>query len=326
MNRILIIVLYALFIISSTQAQQVGIGTTQPDPSAALDIKSSNKGLLVPRVDLLASPIPAPATGLLVFNTNPGFYPGMGLYYNSGTNSAPQWAQLAPNTGSFINNQLNPQASSNFNISGQGFIGNTLSIGSTYSGYLPVLSLSNSITDRTSLEIRNTSSNAAWEMVVLGSDYPGVAGAWVLYNSSTATIPLLVKNGSVSINKFGTPTATLDVNGDIKAASTISTDENITAAGTVAANKFLIDMKYVTADYSIPANSRGRYIIACPGGYQVVSGGGGHRDWNSAAGDIRLSYNGPDPADPSHNWRLMVNNTGGSSRAITMYCNCAKVQ
>lgn len=55
----------------ATTFAQVGIGTTNPDPSSMLDISSSTKGLLIPRMttaqrDLIASP----AAGLLVFNTS----------------------------------------------------------------------------------------------------------------------------------------------------------------------------------------------------------------------------------------------------------------
>jgi hypothetical protein len=52
---------------------QTGIGTTSPDASAKLEVSSSNKGFLPPRVALTsttsASPITNPATGLIVFNT-----------------------------------------------------------------------------------------------------------------------------------------------------------------------------------------------------------------------------------------------------------------
>ncbi len=52
---------------------QVGIGTTTPHSSAALDITSSNKGFLAPRVELTATnaagPVSSPADGLIVYNT-----------------------------------------------------------------------------------------------------------------------------------------------------------------------------------------------------------------------------------------------------------------
>ncbi|MDT0293825.1 hypothetical protein ACFQ3R_10580 [Mesonia ostreae] len=71
--------------ISVASTAQVGIGTTNPDPSSILDVRSTNQGVLFPRLDLknldLASPVENPATGLMVWNTdasnnflNQGFY------------------------------------------------------------------------------------------------------------------------------------------------------------------------------------------------------------------------------------------------------------
>ena len=52
---------------------QVGIGTTTPNNSAALDITSTNKGLLMPRITTSnRNAIPNPATGLMVFDTDKG--------------------------------------------------------------------------------------------------------------------------------------------------------------------------------------------------------------------------------------------------------------
>jgi len=81
----------------AARAQGVGIGTTAPDASAALDIVSSSKGALLPRV-ADATTVASPATGLLVFQTGgtPGFY------YNAGTPAAPSWQQLATATGAAI--------------------------------------------------------------------------------------------------------------------------------------------------------------------------------------------------------------------------------
>lgn len=59
---------------------QVGINTTEPHTSSVLDIVSTDKGLLIPRLSLSQrNNIPAPANGLLVYQTDdtPGFY-----YYN----------------------------------------------------------------------------------------------------------------------------------------------------------------------------------------------------------------------------------------------------
>ena len=52
-------------------AQQVGINTNQPDPSAALDVVATDKGLLVPRLSTAQrNGIANPALGLQIFNTD----------------------------------------------------------------------------------------------------------------------------------------------------------------------------------------------------------------------------------------------------------------
>ena len=62
---------------SFAQKDNIGIGTTKPDPSAVLDVNSSNKGLLMPRMSLQQrSAIQNPAVGLVVYQTDilSGFY------------------------------------------------------------------------------------------------------------------------------------------------------------------------------------------------------------------------------------------------------------
>src|SRR5690606_1235632 len=63
--------LSAFFLFITTSQAQVGIGNTNPDPSSALDIKSTNQGLLVPRMTTLErTAITAPANSLLVYDTD----------------------------------------------------------------------------------------------------------------------------------------------------------------------------------------------------------------------------------------------------------------
>ncbi|HSK14170.1 MAG TPA: hypothetical protein VK907_13210, partial [Phnomibacter sp.] len=91
-------------------AQNVGIGTPTPHPSALLDITSTSQGVLVPRVSLSnvfsAAPVTAPASGLLVWNTNEAVSNGQGtgFYYWAGSrwqklpNAAEGWS-LQGNSG-----------------------------------------------------------------------------------------------------------------------------------------------------------------------------------------------------------------------------------
>jgi hypothetical protein len=62
-----------LFLVSAYAAGQTGIGTSTPDPSALLDLSSTTKGFLVPRMTTLdQNSMVNPAIGLIVFNTTTG--------------------------------------------------------------------------------------------------------------------------------------------------------------------------------------------------------------------------------------------------------------
>lgn len=64
--------MYLLFVNTSLNAQDnVGIGTNTPDASAKLELFSSNKGFLVPRMNTVAmNAIVNPADALLIYNTD----------------------------------------------------------------------------------------------------------------------------------------------------------------------------------------------------------------------------------------------------------------
>jgi len=72
MKRNLIAIVFIMISTWFGQAQ-TGIGTTTPNPSAKLDVFSTDKGFLPPRVTLtsatVAAPITLPAEGLLVYNS-----------------------------------------------------------------------------------------------------------------------------------------------------------------------------------------------------------------------------------------------------------------
>lgn len=60
-------------VLCSTAIGQMGIGTVTPNASSILELKTTNKGFLPPRMtDVQRDSIVAPATGLTIFNTNSG--------------------------------------------------------------------------------------------------------------------------------------------------------------------------------------------------------------------------------------------------------------
>ena len=77
-----------MVLLTATTYAQVGIGTTTPDASAALDISATTKGLLMPRMtETLRNSISSPASGLMIYQTDGT----VGFYYYNGSS----WAEVA---------------------------------------------------------------------------------------------------------------------------------------------------------------------------------------------------------------------------------------
>ncbi|MBS1567740.1 MAG: hypothetical protein JST39_25375 [Bacteroidetes bacterium] len=212
-------------------------------------------------------------------------------------------ATAVPDPGSLyiLNQFFPPQPNSNFNITGVGVIG-----GSTADIPLSVHSAS---TGRTAIAFGNTTtSNGSWLLNInpAGMKNPG---AFSLINVLANQTPIVAyPNGYVGINSTATPAVALDVNGDINASG-----------------RFLLGMQYLQQDYSMGQGYK-MLTLDCPAGYQVVSGGGGHRDLNGAVKDIHVAFSGPDEDAPATRWRLVLYNSSKSSRAVRINCACARIK
>lgn len=74
---------------TGTNHGQVGIGTSSPDASASLDIESTTRGFLPPRMNTVQmNAIASPATGLLIYNTDTNVL----SYYNGAS-----WVEVTAN-------------------------------------------------------------------------------------------------------------------------------------------------------------------------------------------------------------------------------------
>src|SRR5579871_1020623 len=88
--------LTVLIISHLTLTAQVAVNTdgSSPDPSAMLDVKSTTKGVLVPRVtSILRLSLPSPADGLIVYDTDTKSF----WYYMGGTG----WTQIITSATAF---------------------------------------------------------------------------------------------------------------------------------------------------------------------------------------------------------------------------------
>lgn len=107
------IALACLGMFSTSQANaQASLGAATPDNSAMLDIVSTTKGVLIPRMGLANRPA-SPATGLLIYQTDntPGFYYYTGAAWVAVANaSAPTVNMESVIVGPYVagNPQLGP--------------------------------------------------------------------------------------------------------------------------------------------------------------------------------------------------------------------------
>ncbi len=86
MTRYILILAISTLSLTSYAQQNVGIGTASPDSSAVLDLTSTDKGVLVPRMSASQrQAISSPAIGLMVYDTT-----NMAFYYFTGNG----WLEL----------------------------------------------------------------------------------------------------------------------------------------------------------------------------------------------------------------------------------------
>ncbi len=144
--------LFAFLLLATVSAQaQVGIGIATPAASAQLDVTSTSKGLLIPRMTAAQrTAIASPAEGLLIYQTNvpAGFY-----FYKAGV-----WTSLSETT-SYPNGTATPVLT----ICCQSWMTKNLDV-ATYRNGDP---------------IPKVTANAAWAALT--------TGAYCYYNNDSAT-------------------------------------------------------------------------------------------------------------------------------------------
>lgn len=90
------IILTVIVLLSGTMMAQTGIGTTTPNAAAKLEIASTDKGLLIPRMTKAqreAITLPAPANGLMVYQTDDV----TGIYVNTSATTTVSWTRVMSN-------------------------------------------------------------------------------------------------------------------------------------------------------------------------------------------------------------------------------------
>lgn len=271
----------------------VGIGTTTPNASALLDVTSTSKGLLIPRMTIAQrDAIVKPATGLLVFVTDRS----LGFYYFNGSawvSVAGANTSLSNLTATSINQTLNPSVNKTFDVGSAAkrwsriyadtgnFSGDVDIHGNILQDGLRVISINS---DNTALGIGsfNTSTgfyNTGLGCAALGSNVNGIqntaVGRSVLSlnksgSSNTGTGSLALQNNDVGSSNTATGASAMlsnkngyenTANGALALASNTSGNNNVAVGSNALFNS---NSSYIVAvgDYALEQSTTGLQNVA----------------------------------------------------------------
>jgi hypothetical protein len=193
MKKMIYLMLLLMVLSAASMKAQVTIGSdADPDESAVLDLQSTDKGLLIPRIALDAIDSPAPlaekVAGMVVYNTGEGTLKDTGIYYNDGTN----WIKIG-------NGELNGLTSVNVEANGltKNSDGTTTTLGLpagtasgqvlTYDGDIwhPATPAVPLVLERFTVTHGAVAANALMNMKV-----PGMTLAWVCVANAPAMVSI----------------------------------------------------------------------------------------------------------------------------------------
>ena len=266
----------------------VGIGTTSPNASSLLEIKSTTKGILIPRMTKgKRDSIATPATGLLIFQTNstPGFY------YYSGT----AWTAVTPKSNGWSltgNAGTDPQTN---------FIGTTdtrplvFRVNNTKAGYIDYNpSGANTAFGYQTLNVNGGFNNTAIGYKALSSNTTGY------YNTAIGT-SALYKNTTGYVNV---------ANGVSALYSNDNGDNNIAIGFSALYSNVSGSRNVALGSHALNGNKDGTFNIAV-GSDALYSNTSG--EYNIATGRDALYYNTTGINNTASGWQALYSNISGNN-------------
>lgn len=227
------------FLVFAAYSQNVGIGTNAPNSSAQLDVTSTTRGLLIPRMTSKQRiAIVTPANGLMVYDINlSGFYFYNGTSWNPVNNGGGGNESWAISGANIYNNN-----SGNVGIGTSIGLKEKLSVkGDIFVSFTNPNDLVNG-GNRAELNLHGSSTGGA-RINFLNADT--TVGAHINYYRLTNTINQfsfnhgsnthqlsLHNNGNVGIG-LSNPQEKLDVDGTIRSREDVIVDNSVTAAGKI---------------------------------------------------------------------------------------------
>jgi trimeric autotransporter adhesin len=283
---------------------QVAINTdgSQPDPSAMLDVKSTAKGLLLPRMTLAQrNAIMSPANGLMIYQTDnsPGFY------YNSGSGASPVWVMAGTGSGWGLSGNSGTTA-------GVNFIGTTDNVPLTFK-------VNNQLAGKIDQSLLNTAFGYQSMHANTSGTFNTACGHQALFANTTGGGNTAAGYSALYSNTEG---------GSNTAYGAYSLFSN-TTGGQNTAQGLLSLFSNTTGDYNtavgyaaLLSNNTGISNVAT--GYQsLYSNTGG--SWNTALGNEALYYNTTGNENTAIGLKALYHNTTGEQNTgcglLTLFLN-----
>ena len=220
----LILTNFFVFFLFGISFSQIGIGTSTPSSSAALDVTSTNKGFLAPRMtNVQMNAIATPASGLLVYCTDCST---AGFYYYSGS----AWSSLT---------------TSNANATTVANDCNTNGFAGSYIPSLAVAGASFSVKLTNNTSFTNTTISFAAADLVLS----GVTGLTV----GTPTGAPALTAGSITLTGGTSVIVTYPITGTPPAAGTLTgvwTKTNLTCTKTQVVSSTITALNCAASSYT----------------------------------------------------------------------------
>ena len=153
-------ILFLISIISSIYLNaQTGIGTTTPNASAKLEVASTNKGILIPRMtETQRDAIASPANGLLIYQTDslPGFY------VNRGADGVKDWIRVSSD---WTKNGTNISTTDNISTTGN-LIGSSASTLSGFGAQINTITSSYQLIASDNAKVIQSNANLAISLTI----------------------------------------------------------------------------------------------------------------------------------------------------------------
>lgn len=252
------------------QKDNVGIGTIKPDQSAVLDINSTTKGLLIPRMSLQQrNAIQTPAQGLMVYQSDSvsGFYFYEGKAWKGMSTGREQYSVAAVDAAWIIGgSDLTPVIPVNrwFGTSSTHNI--IFKAGNTFAGQIDQTGNNNQFYglrtgNLTMSGIGNTGVGSdAMSNITTGNNNIGV-GAYSLLNNSTGSSNSALGTNSLRFNTTGNSNVGLGTN---------TLFSNTTGVGSIAVGSQAL-FSNISGAYNVAFGSNALYGNTT-GGYNVAAG------------------------------------------------------